>query len=74
MASGTPVVAADEPALREVGGDAALYAPPGGLADAIRRALAEREERAAAGLARAALFTWEECARRTLQAYREALA
>jgi glycosyltransferase involved in cell wall biosynthesis len=26
MACGTPVVAADEPALREVGGDAAVYA------------------------------------------------
>jgi glycosyltransferase involved in cell wall biosynthesis len=74
MACGTPVVAAEEPALREVGGDAALYAHPEEMADAIRRALAEREQRVAAGLARAAGFTWEECARRTLQAYREALA
>ena len=31
MACGTPVVAADEPALREVGGDAAVYADDGGL-------------------------------------------
>jgi glycosyltransferase involved in cell wall biosynthesis len=74
MASGTPVVAADEPALREVGGDAAVYARPGGLGEGVRTALAERDRRAAAGLARAARFTWEECARRTLQAYREALA
>ena len=36
MASGTPVVAAPDPALREVAGDAALYAERGELADAIR--------------------------------------
>ena len=29
MACGTPVIASDIPALREVGGTAALYAPPG---------------------------------------------
>jgi glycosyltransferase involved in cell wall biosynthesis len=74
MASGTPVVAADEPALREVGGDAAVYARPAELAGAVRRVLSEREQRVAAGLARAARFTWEECASRTLQAYLEALA
>jgi glycosyltransferase involved in cell wall biosynthesis len=74
MASGTPVAAADEPALREVAGDAAVYAPPDRLADAIRTALAERDARAAAGLERARAFTWEECARRTLAAYRDALA
>jgi glycosyltransferase involved in cell wall biosynthesis len=74
MASGTPVVAADEPALREVGGDAAVYALPEGMGGAIRAVLGRREQRVAAGLARASRFTWEECARRTLQAYREALA
>ncbi|HVM15956.1 MAG TPA: glycosyltransferase family 1 protein [Gaiellaceae bacterium] len=73
MASGTPVVAADEPALREVGGDAAVYARPDAFADAVRTALAQRDERAAAGLERARSFTWEECARRTVAAYREAL-
>ena len=40
MASGTPVVAAPDPALKEVAGDAALYAGRGELADAVRRALA----------------------------------
>jgi glycosyltransferase involved in cell wall biosynthesis len=73
MASGTPVAAADEPALREVAGAAAVYAPTGRLADAVRRALAERERLAAAGLERAQTYTWEECARRTLAAYRRAL-
>ena len=74
MACGTPVVAGPDPALREVGGDAALYAPVEGLADAIRQALAERERLAAAGLARARLFSWEETARRTLEVYRQVLA
>ncbi len=73
MASGVPVVATDEPALREVAGDAAVYAD-GDLADAVRAALADRDRLAAAGLERAKAFTWEETARRTLDVYRKALA
>ena len=73
MACGTPVVAVDEPALREVGGDAAIYAAETGLADAIRQALAERDERSVAGLARARLFSWEATARKTLEVYQEVL-
>jgi glycosyltransferase involved in cell wall biosynthesis len=74
MACGTPVVVTDDPAMREVGGGAALYAEPAGLADAIRQAIAERERLAAAGLERARHFSWDEAARRTLAVYREALA
>ena len=72
MASGLPVVAADEPALREVAGDAAVYAD-GDLAEAVAAALADRDRLVAAGLERAKAFTWEETARRTLAVYREAL-
>ena len=53
MACGTPVVAVPEPALREVAGDAAVWAEERELADGIRRAVAERERLAAAGLERA---------------------
>ena len=74
MACGTPVVAVPEPALREVAGDAALYADEAGLADAIRAAIADRERLVAAGLERARLFTWRAAAERTLEVYREALA
>jgi glycosyltransferase involved in cell wall biosynthesis len=74
MACGTPVVAARDAALQEVAGDAALFAERDGLADAIRRALAERERLAAAGIARAKAFSWRETARRTLAVYREVLA
>lgn len=73
MASGTPVVCADEPALREVGGDAAVFVPADRVAEGIGRALADRERLVAAGLARARLFSWEETARRTVAVYREVL-
>jgi glycosyltransferase involved in cell wall biosynthesis len=73
MASGTPVVALDEPALREVGGDAAVFVEEAHLADGMRRALEERDELAAAGLERARAFSWRETAERTLEVYREAL-
>jgi glycosyltransferase involved in cell wall biosynthesis len=73
MACGTPVVAVPEPALQEVAGEAAVWAEEHELADGIRRALAERERRVAAGLERARLFSWRETARRTLEVYREAL-
>ena len=74
MACGTPVVAADIEALREVAGDAALYAPPRDVAlldRAIEQALEDEEARErlrAAGPPRAALFTWEAAAERTAAA------
>ncbi len=74
MACGTPVVVADEPTLREVAGDAAVYARPGELADAIRLALDDRERLVRAGLDRARLFSWDETARRTADVYRKVLA
>jgi glycosyltransferase involved in cell wall biosynthesis len=73
MACGTPVVASGDAALREVAGDAAVYAD-GDLADAIRTALADRDRLVAAGLERAKAFSWEETARRTLAVYAEASA
>jgi glycosyltransferase involved in cell wall biosynthesis len=74
MACGTPVVAHPDPALQEVAGDAAVYAEPGCLADAIRHALAERDRLVAAGLERARAFSWDETARRTLEVYRTAVS
>jgi len=73
MACGTPVVAADEPALREVGGEAAIYAEDGDFGAAVRRALAQRAALSAAGIERAKLFSWEETARRTAAVYRRLL-
>jgi glycosyltransferase involved in cell wall biosynthesis len=72
MASGTPVVASDDPALREVAGDAAVFAHDD-LAGAIRQALADSDRLAAAGLERAKAFSWDETARLTLDVYRKAI-
>ena len=78
LACGTPVVASDLPALREVLGDQADLVPPGdpvALADAITGALQDQggEDARAARRTRAAGFTWENCAQATLGAYRLAL-
>jgi glycosyltransferase involved in cell wall biosynthesis len=73
MASGTPVVAAPDAAVREIAADAAIFAEPGKLADGVRRALADRDRLVAAGLKQAAQFSWDETARRTLAVYRQAL-
>jgi glycosyltransferase involved in cell wall biosynthesis len=72
MACGTPVVAAPEPALQEVAGDAAVFSDD--LAEGVRRALAERDRLSAAGLERARAFSWHETARLTADVYRRILA
>ena len=69
MACGIPVLASDLPVLREVGGEAADYCAagsPGTWADRVLSLLDQRESsparwtaRRAAGLERAAMFSWE---------------
>ena len=69
MRRGVPVACSDIAVLHEVGGDAAHYFDPSDPASAraaIERALAADGE---AGRERAARFTWEETARRTLEVY-----
>lgn len=76
MASGTPVITSTASSLPEVAGKAALLVDPhdvDAIAAALRRVLSDpalRAELRRAGLARAAQFTWEAMAQRTLQAYR----
>jgi alpha-1,3-rhamnosyl/mannosyltransferase len=74
MASGTPVVTVPDEALLEVAKGAAIVVEESGLADGIRRALAERDRLTAAGLERARAFTWRATAEGTVAAYREVLA
>jgi glycosyltransferase involved in cell wall biosynthesis len=77
LACGTPVVAADSAAVREMLGDAAWFAPPGdaaALAATLGHALAGealRADRRARGLARAADLSWARAAERTLAVYHE---
>lgn len=81
MACGTPALVSDIPALREVAGGAAEYAPPGdprawtsataALLDERMRQPARWAARRAAGLERAGGFSWSEAAARTARLYRE---
>lgn len=68
MGAGTPLVLADIPVLREVGGDAALYAPPDRpdlLAERLASVLADANlaaDLSVRGRQRAGLFTWQRAA------------
>jgi glycosyltransferase involved in cell wall biosynthesis len=74
MAVGTPAAVSDIPVTEEVCGDAALRVPPTdpeAWADALLQLASDgslRERLATAGRERAAMFTWERCARSVLQA------
>jgi len=74
MACGAAVVASDLPALREVGGNAALYAPVGDVPAWTAKVHALLEDASAAPtraarLERAREFTWREHARTLRDAY-----
>jgi glycosyltransferase involved in cell wall biosynthesis len=78
MACGTPVVVSDVSSLPEVVGDAGVRVDPRSsdqLADSLAEILqssAKREQMAAAGLTRAASFTWERAADQAARIYRQA--
>jgi glycosyltransferase involved in cell wall biosynthesis len=80
MRAGVPVVATRAGSLPEVLGDAALLVDVGqsdALADALVRALGDdalRHRLVAAGSARAAGFSWEQCGDGLVALYRDALA
>lgn len=76
--AGVPVVASDLPVIRELGGDAALYAPPRDVeawVEVIETLLDDRElarRLAAAASERAREFTWERAAELHVQVFQEA--
>jgi glycosyltransferase involved in cell wall biosynthesis len=76
MACGTPVVCSDATSLPEIVGDAALLVDPDDVTGWVERLTAVAEDEAlaarlsAAGLERAAEFTWERTAAATLAVYR----
>jgi len=79
MASGCPVISSNSASLPEVAGDAAQLLPPDDL-EAWRQAILAvsrdaklRRQMAERGVARAAMFSWDECARRTLAVYARVL-
>ena len=77
-ACGTPVLSSRAASLPEVLGDAAVYVDPTSpeeISTGLLRLLEDeplRQSLKAAGPARAALFPWENCARQTVAAYRQA--
>lgn len=80
MMIGLPVLLADNEILREVGGDAADYfgaGDPVDLARAVQAFAADparRAELSAAGLKRAATFSWDTVAQKTAESFAKALA
>lgn len=73
MASGTPVITSDRGAMREVAGDAAILVDPlsrDDIAEAMDRLLCHaglRRDLVGRGLTRAAGFTWQRTARKTIE-------
>jgi glycosyltransferase involved in cell wall biosynthesis len=73
MAAGIPVVVLDTEVAHEIYGPAATYvahADPGLIAAALERVLGDQPERQRlieAGQVQVARYSWDECARRTLQ-------
>jgi glycosyltransferase involved in cell wall biosynthesis len=78
MTCGTPIVTSAVNGLEELAGDAALLVDPGdagAIADAALLILCEPPVAArlrAAGLARSRMFSWNNCARRTLEILQQA--
>ena len=74
MQCGTPVIASRDPALLEVSGGAALHpSTPEEWVAAMRAVRRDRARYAAAGLRRAAEFSWRRTARMTWEVYGDAL-
>jgi glycosyltransferase involved in cell wall biosynthesis len=79
MAAGAPVITSDRSSLPEVAGDAALLVDPtsvSSVAQALRVVLGSEDRRAqlrAAGLARAATFTWRRTAEGMLRSFERAI-
>jgi glycosyltransferase involved in cell wall biosynthesis len=73
MGCGCPVVTSDLPALRERCGDAAIYCDPHDVDSIVAKTIgvmddaALRQRLQALGRQRAAMFTWDRCARQTLK-------
>jgi glycosyltransferase involved in cell wall biosynthesis len=80
MACGCPVICSDIPALREITAGAATLVRPDdfeSLASALHQLIAMPELRctlAGQGLTRARTFSWDRCARETLEVYHAAAA
>jgi glycosyltransferase involved in cell wall biosynthesis len=79
MACGVPVIVSNVSSLPEVVGDTGLLIDPyddEALAQAMQKMITDsdtRQQFAQKALARSAEFTWEKCARQTVEVYHQAL-
>ncbi|MEW5766349.1 MAG: glycosyltransferase [bacterium] len=79
MACGTPVITSNTSSLTEVAGEAAILVDPHNveeLAEAMHRVLTDtalKDQMREKGLEQVSKFSWEKCARETLEVYQEAL-
>jgi glycosyltransferase involved in cell wall biosynthesis len=77
MASGTPVLCSNASCLPEVAGDAALMFEPlhvENLTELLKRGIEDtqwRENARELGLQRAKLFSWQRCAKETIDVYKQ---
>jgi len=80
MACGTPIITSRANGLEEIAGSAALLVDPHNadeIAGAVRSVLLDpglKARLAAAGLERSRTFSWDACARRTLEILEEVAA
>ncbi len=79
FASGTPVVTSNTSSMPEIGGDAATYVDPNNvdeMREKIDMVLGDnqiRKDMINKGLKRAKNFSWEKCAKETLELYKKVL-
>ena len=77
MNAGCPVICADIPAFREIYGEAAIYFKVRGIGETVKQFLAmpeeERKRLVLAGKKQAEKYSWEKCARQTLEVYESCL-
>ncbi len=77
MACGTPVITSQKTSLIEAGGEAAIFVDsnkPDDIYDKIKKALADedfRKERIRIGFENLERFSWEKCARETLETFKK---
>ena len=77
MASGIPVISSNVASLPEVGGDAVVYVNPNDdeqIREALMRVLGDDalcQDLSIQGLKRSQVFSWERCAQKTIEAYRQ---
>ncbi len=77
MACGTPVVTSNVSSMPEVAGNGAVLVDPKdveSIKEGIKKALDKRDELIKKGLIRAKEFSWEKCAKETVQVYKELIS